>query len=491
MQKQNWFRYFLTEKSPEVNNALINLQRSALWIGLALVLQACNEIGHDWFLEYLGPGGQIVPFMLYLGSFLALWQALKQADVQPGATKIQKLQFWQVLILISTIVFGFRGIYEFGRGINQSMQQPPQYWNDGTSLSANAAYLLLEGRDPYSASSLSEVVQRFSIHADWTTPLRMGRFAGRVNYPGKTEIQSVFEQDLRSGHANEFEEKVSYPALSFLPFVPFALFHLENVFPFYVVCYLLILVIAWRVSRPEIRVWTVLLGLANIPMWSSTVGGNIDVLCFLFLLLTWLLTERRWASAICLGLACATKQTAWFFVPFYLILIWKESIWIEALKRLLIAGGVALLINLPFLVWNAHAWFIGMLTPMADPMFPDGVGIISLSGIHLLPYLPGWLYTGLEGLAMLAALYWYWRICRRVPEAAMLLAVIPLFFAWRSLPSYFAGAAYMIFILLAARNRRQYEREKQQETKEQETEQVTCKRYLRPDIIGATVPGIC
>ena len=33
----------------------------------------------------------------------------------------------------------------------------------------------------------------------------------------------------------------------------------------------------------------------------------------------------------------------------------------------------------------------------------------------------------------------------------MLLAVLPLFFAWRSLPSYFACAAFPMFILLAAR----------------------------------------
>jgi len=32
----------------------------------------------------------------------------------------------------------------------------------------------------------------------------------------------------------------------------------------------------------------------------------------------------------------------------------------------------------------------------------------------------------------------------------MLLAVIPLFFAWRSLPSYFYCIAYPIFILMAS-----------------------------------------
>ncbi|MBV9707728.1 MAG: hypothetical protein JO125_10005, partial [Chloroflexi bacterium] len=48
-------------------------------------------------------------------------------------------------------------------------------------------------------------------------------------------------------------------------------------------------------------------------------------------------------------------------------------------------------------------------------------------------------------------LFWYWRLCPRHPEAAMLLAVVPLFFAWRSLPSYFYCAAYPLFILMAAK----------------------------------------
>ncbi len=33
----------------------------------------------------------------------------------------------------------------------------------------------------------------------------------------------------------------------------------------------------------------------------------------------------------------------------------------------------------------------------------------------------------------------------------MLLAIIPNFFAWRSLPSYFYCAAYPLFVLMAAR----------------------------------------
>jgi len=78
MHSLKWLSCFFTEKTDSGKCGAGSLQRSALWIGLAMVLQAFNEIGHDWFLSYFGMAGQLVPFGLYLGSFLALWQALRR-----------------------------------------------------------------------------------------------------------------------------------------------------------------------------------------------------------------------------------------------------------------------------------------------------------------------------------------------------------------------------------------------------------------------------
>ena len=249
----------------------------------------------------------------------------------------------------------------------------------------------------------------------------------------------------------EFESKVSYPALSFLTLVPFVIFKNYNVLPFYLLSYLLLVAIAWKVTKSELRPWVLLLAMANIPMWSSAVGGNLDVFYTLLIVLAWLLRDRRWSSAIFLGLAFASKQIAWFFMPFYIMMIWRQYGIKEAFYRIIIAASLGLAINLPFILWNPAAWLAGVMAPVADPMFPMGVGMIDLSITHLLPYLPQFVYTALEVGAMLFSLVWYWRICRKYPEAAMLLAIIPLFFAWRSLPSYFYCSAYPLFILLMAR----------------------------------------
>src|SRR5437867_5686125 len=119
-----------------------------------------------------------------------------------------------------------------------------------------------------------------------------------MDYPSLVDFQTVLDTDLKAGTAPEFESKVSYPVLSFLTLVPFALFHDYNVLPFYLLSYLVLIGIAWKVARPEMRSWVLLLAMANVPMWVSTVGGNLDIFYTLLIVMVWLLRDRRWSSAI-------------------------------------------------------------------------------------------------------------------------------------------------------------------------------------------------
>jgi len=40
---------------------------------------------------------------------------------------------------------------------------------------------------------------------------------------------------------------------------------------------------------------------------------------------------------------------------------------------------------------------------------------------------------------------WYYYNCRKYPQAGLLLAVLPLFFAWRSFSAYFYFASLLVF----------------------------------------------
>ncbi len=446
-------RYFFVEDTSTGHLSISHLQQRAVWIAVAFMLQALSTTDFNQIAPFLKSFSSLFPLLLMLASFFAIWMALRPSRTQPELHWNEPKRtptLWQRLILIITFGFAIGGSVMLIMGIVQSFSAP-RLTNDGTSLDTNAAMLLLEGRNPYTDSNMLDLARKFVILPDWTTPLRSGQFANRLDYPTLTELQSVLDTDMKAGKAPEFESKVSYPALSFLTLVPFTLFKNYNVLSFYILTYLALIAIAWKVARPELRPWVVLLSIANIPMWSSTIGGNLDVFYTLLIVLTWLLREKRWGSAVCLGLAIASKQIAWYFIPFYFIMVLRQYGFKEAIYRLTIAGGVGLAVNLPFIIWNAQAWLAGVKAPIADPMFPLGIGFISLSTSHLLPYLQPNVYTALEGIAMVFSLIWYWRICKKRPEAAMLLAVLPLFFAWRSLPSYFYCVAYPIFVLMSSK----------------------------------------
>jgi uncharacterized membrane protein len=202
--------------------------------------------------------------------------------------------------------------------------------------------------------------------------------------------------------------------------------------------------------RRDLRWWGALLFLADLPVIYSTLSGSLDVFYMLLLFLAWLWWRRWWMSAALLGLALASKQIAWFYVPFYLIFI-AQSVGVRsAAARLALASAFFVLINLPFIIWDPGAWLAGVLAPVQDPMFPEGVGLIAFSVGKLLPFLPHSAYAALEGLAMGGALFWYWRWGRERPEAALILAVLPLFLAWRSLATYFDFCALPAALLLAS-----------------------------------------
>lgn len=444
-------RPFFTEDASPDKQHIGDLQRRALWLGVALVLQAPNEPIFNLISPLLGSAGSILPFLLIGGSFVAVFMAFRPAKPPKPEEEEQscRLRRWQKIAMLWVLFAALVGIVVCIMTVVMTFL-PPRMSNDGTSLDTNAAILLLEGKNPYTDSNMLSVARRFSIQPNWTTPLQVGQFVDSSSYPSATDMQSVFDTDMKSGKAPEFESKVSYPALSFLTLVPFVWANDYNVLPLYLLSYLALIFIGWKYAPNALRPWVLVLGLANISMWSSTYGSNLDIFSTLLVVGVWMLRDRRWTSTLLLGLAFASKQTSWFLAPFYAILIWRTYGWKEMLTRTSVAGVVFLACNLPFILWDPRAWLAGVLAPVADPMFPLGVGLVGFSVTHLIPLLPKWVYTVLEGIAMLGSLIWYWRTCKKLPESAILLAVLPLFVAWRSLSSYFYCVIYPIFILMVA-----------------------------------------
>jgi uncharacterized membrane protein len=147
-----------------------------------------------------------------------------------------------------------------------------------------------------------------------------------------------------------------------------------------------------------------------------------------------------------MGIAVATKQVAWFFVPFYLILLFRFLAWKKAALGMGLVAAVFAAFNLPFIIAGPSLWLGSVLSMMKDALFPSGWGAITL-------VLQGWVniqsplpFTIMEVAVLVAAIVWYWRNARAYPYLGVVLSIVPLFFAWRSLWPYFL---YVDIILLA------------------------------------------
>lgn len=335
----------------------------------------------------------------------------------------------------------------------QALAEPPAqaYITDTIAYAQIDAELVLAGQNPYTATTaFADALRRYPVSN--ATPLRRGVFGGGYIMPRTSVVTATEQQYLVSPSSARggFDPLTahSYPALSFLLYVPLVWAGVPNLLVLHLALYVLLLAaILWLApGRLRVRVALAALSIAVIPLYS--LYRETEIVCVLFMLAAWHWRDRRWASAVLLGLGCAYKQYCWFFVPFFVVDAWRTSGWREALRRAAIAGGAFLVPNLPYLWASPHAWWMSLFLPVSEPLFPSGVGGVALAVGHVLPFAPPAVFTALEVGALLACLWAYVRWHGTLREAALLLALVPLWFAWRSLPDYFSFAP--LFALYAA-----------------------------------------
>jgi hypothetical protein len=321
--------------------------------------------------------------------------------------------------------------------------------SDAVALLTQAVDNLLDGKNPYAnANVVSAVIAEGSPYAK-TTPLRLGMFADDFPYPSADEINSLWEQAVITPEIIpiEFESKLGYPAGFFVIPAAFNLLGMDNIRFVFLLLVAAAMGGAIALTPSRMRLWLAGAFSGSLVIWNGIASGMTGSLYFPFLLLAWVLWRRNlWVSALCMGLAIATKQVAWFFLPFYLILIFRHIPWKKAVLGVGVTGAVFAAFNLPFIIAGPWIWFDSVLSMMKDPLFPSGWGAIT-------PVLQGWVniqsslpFAIMEAAVFLGAIGWYWRNARAYPCLGVVLPLLPLFFAWRSLWPYFF---YVDVILLA------------------------------------------
>jgi hypothetical protein len=321
--------------------------------------------------------------------------------------------------------------------------------SDAVALLDQAVDNVRDGKNPYANANVVRAVVDIRSPYDKTTPLHTGSFSGYFPYPPTAAINDLWEKAVQTPDniPVELESKLGYPSGFFLIPALFSLFGLSNIHWVLLILVLAGMGVTIALTPRRMRLWLGGACLGSLVIWNGIASGMTGSLYFPFLLLAWVLWKKNiWLSAICMGVAVATKQLAWFFLPFYLILFFRQLSW---KKAALVAGLVAAVFaafNLPFIIAGPSLWLDSVTSMMRDALFPSGWGFITL-------VLQGWvhiesplIFTILEGAVFLVAVAWYWRNARIYPYVGVILPIIPLFFAWRSLWPYFF---YVDIIMLA------------------------------------------
>jgi uncharacterized membrane protein len=259
--------------------------------------------------------------------------------------------------------------------------------------------------------------------------------------PGYSELgvaEHVISPTLSGGVIDNF----TYPALSFLLYVPFLWAGVTDIrwisLLFYIAAYSLIYFKSPKPLRPVI-----LLPLFIIPSILDNIGGNDDMVWVVFLIPMALYMTNTRLSGLFYGIACAFKQTPLILAPFLLIWIWKSNESMDRKHRLLklvefsaISGATFVAFNLPFIIADAHAWCVGVLAPFTAATVPHGSGLSMLSQVGLLD-LPKSFYTIATVLVTLTLLEIYFVYFQKIRYAIWLFPAIIFWFAYRSLDNYF------------------------------------------------------
>ena len=189
--------------------------------------------------------------------------------------------------------------------------------------------------------------------------------------------------------------------------------------PVFLLCNLaiaaLLLIYFARRNHLAIGVFAALFWLLN--RWTLYVSriAHIEFIPILLLLLSLLLfARRRRTSLILLSAGLAIKQMAIILIPLYLIWSWRTTAGSklrDSVVTLLWIGSIPLVLSLPFLFWNAEAFFKSIM--FSATTAPEG----HIQGLQSLDVLIGMKMPGFVGipaklpmLCLMAAVWWAtWR----------------------------------------------------------------------------------
>jgi uncharacterized membrane protein len=350
-----------------------------------------------------------------------------------SVARLERLDWW-------LLAAGIAGVILAVAGTSKGMSS---YASDEAALIHGGAVSLLHGHDPY-AANLSWAFQRYGL-------------------TGRTPLTYL----MNGGAAHTLD----YPALPLLAALPIvAISHDGSALTIVAAAGLCVAMAATFMVLPkQFRIvavivcaeTTALLALAEDGLPSMLMLGALTV-CFY----RWASVGRRNASgnaklgtggnlrAICLGLALATNQLAWFLAPFLLVgtyLAARNRLGGESARRitagyLVVAVAAFVVVNAPFFFWGPHQWLADVATPITQHAIPWGQGLVGLTTFARIGGGALSFYNYGSALLYLALLCIFWRRFEQLGRCLVLFPLVAIYTSGRPLDSYWLAPIGVVVV---------------------------------------------
>lgn len=352
----------------------------------------------------------ITALLMYASAFVLIIDGLSFPPLPRRAKQLMGAMV--VISFVLFVVMSFSNVQRFG--------------TDGILFNQYAIDLLLSGENPY-AQSMEPAFNMYGLDERWVTLTADGNF-------------------VRS---------FSYPALSFVIYIPLLLVGVQDINVTTMLFLLAVLFFLIREAPSWLRGLPVLILFIDPNTTLFSYGGVFDIVWVLFLLFSikYFLKGKHIVSGIFLGLAFSVKQTPWLIAPFLAVWIYKtyppkrkgrrmievfrENLYKES-RFFIPVSFTFLLINAPFMYWNFGAWLDSVLTPLSGRSYliMQGSGLASLvqGGHASLPYT-FFQFALISTLITLLLLYWL--NFERIKHIGWVAPMLIFFFHYRSLQNYF------------------------------------------------------
>lgn len=273
-----------------------------------------------------------------------------------------------------------------------------------------------------------------------------------------------------------YSETATNPALYHFVLPPF---YIISAVPFYfmsnflfgffdariplLIFFAVLLVFADRLVKDQEKKRLFLILLAfNPALLGYTLEGRSDMymFAFLFLALFLLYKKKMFFAGISMGIAFATKQSAWLIFPFYIAYLYFQEKDIRLVTKLCAPFLISFLIIIaPFFLWDPKAFldstifYLSGATSNSYPISGYGLGkLLNQLGLikDMYQYYPFYIWQILIGLPVLIALI---KFLKKTPSVRSLIFVYGIFlFIFWYLSRYFNNShiAYLSMVFITA-----------------------------------------